>query len=422
MRDLYPEIEPLETGMLDVGDGQHIYWEVSGNKEGKPVVFLHGGPGAGTTPTHRRLFDPSRYRIVLFDQRGCGLSIPHASEPEADLSANTTWHLVADMERLRAHLGIDRWQVFGGSWGSALALAYAETHPERVTELVLRGIFTLRREELDWFYEGGASAVFPDLWEAFIAPIPLLERGHLIEAYARLLQHPDPEVHEPAAIAWSRWEAATITLLPQADTIARFTAPEYATAFARIENHYFRHGGWWEEGQLIRDATRLAGIPAVIVQGRYDMCTPTMTAWDLHLAWPQAELRIIGDAGHAFDEPGILDALIQATDRFAGGYGDDDEATDDADDDDERDDDEERDDDDEERDDDDEREDDDDERDDDDEERDDDDDERDDDDGYDEDDDDDNGHRDDDDEAEDGPDVNGSGEGGPHRGPEDDAE
>ncbi|MDF2575675.1 MAG: pip, partial [Agromyces sp.] len=318
MRDLYPEIEPLETGMLDVGDGQHLYWEVSGNKEGKPVVFLHGGPGGGTSPVHRRLFDPERYRIVLFDQRGCGFSIPHASEPEVDMSANTTWHLVADMERLREHLSIERWQVFGGSWGSGLALAYAETHPERVTELVLRGIFTLRRQELDWFYEGGAAAVFPDLWEDFIAPIPLLERGHLIEAYGRLLQHPNPEVHQSAAVSWSRWEASTITLLPQADTIARFTEPEYATAFARIENHYFRHGGWWEEGQLIRDAPRLAGIPAVIVQGRYDMCTPTMTAWELHRAWPEAELQIIQDAGHAFDEPGILDALIRATDRFAG--------------------------------------------------------------------------------------------------------
>lgn len=319
MRDLYPEIEPLETGMLDVGDGQHIYWEVSGNREGRPVVFLHGGPGAGTTPEHRRLFDPERYRIVLFDQRGCGLSIPHASEPDADLSANTTWHLVADMERLRNHLGIDRWQVFGGSWGSALALAYAQTHPERVTELVLRGIFTLRRQELDWFYEGGAAAVYPDLWEEFLSPVPALERAHLIEAYGRLLKDPDPEVHQPAAIAWSRWESSTITLLPQADTIARFTAPEYATAFARIENHYFRHGGWWEEGQLIRDAPRLAGIPAVIVQGRYDMCTPTMTAWDLHTAWPEAEFHLISDAGHAFDEPGILDALIRATDRFARG-------------------------------------------------------------------------------------------------------
>ena len=316
MRDLYPEIEPLETGMLDVGDGQHIYWEVSGNLAGKPVVFLHGGPGGATTPAHRRLFDPARYRIVLFDQRGCGLSIPHASQAEADLSANTTWHLVADLERLRGHLGIERWMVFGGSWGSALALAYAETHPERVTELVLRGIFTLRREELDWFYEGGASAIFPDLWADFVAPVPVLERGHLIEAYARLLNHPDPDVHEPAAIAWSRWESSTITLVPDPENIARFTQPEYATAFARIENHYFRHGGWWEEGQLIRDAHRLAGIPAVIVQGRYDMCTPMMTAWDLHTAWPDAELRIIPDAGHAYDEPGILDALIQATDRF----------------------------------------------------------------------------------------------------------
>ncbi len=317
MRDLYPEIEPLETGMLDVGDGQHIYWEISGNREGKPVVFLHGGPGGGTSPAHRRLFDPEKYRIVLFDQRGCGLSIPHASEPDADLSANTTWHLVADIERLRVHLGVDRWQVFGGSWGSALALAYAETHPERVTELVLRGIFTLRRQELDWFYEGGASAIFPDLWEDFLAPVPSIERTHLIEAYGRLLADPDPGVHQPAAIAWSRWEGTTITLLPQIETISKFVSPEYATAFARIENHYFRHGGWWDEGQLIRDAHRLADIPTVIVQGRYDMCTPVMTAWDLARALPGAELRIIGDAGHAFDEPGILDALIEATDRFA---------------------------------------------------------------------------------------------------------
>jgi proline iminopeptidase len=331
MRDLYPEIEPLETGMLDVGDGQHIYWEVSGNREGKPVVFLHGGPGGATTPAHRRLFDPAKYRIVLFDQRGCGFSIPHASEPQADLSANTTWHLVADMERLRNHLSIDRWLVFGGSWGSALGLAYAQTHPERVTELVLRGIFTLRRQELDWFYEGGAAAVFPDLWEDFVAPIPLLDRAHLIEAYGRLLADPNPEVHESAAIAWSRWESSTITLLPQADIIARFTEPEYAIAFARIENHYFRHGGWWEEGQLIRDATRLSAIPAVIIQGRYDMCTPVMTAWDLHRSWPEADLRIVGDAGHAYDEPGILDALIEATDRFAREHDDaDDDADDDA--------------------------------------------------------------------------------------------
>ncbi|BDZ63986.1 prolyl aminopeptidase [Agromyces mangrovi Wang et al. 2018] len=317
MREMYPEIEPLETGMLDVGDGQHIYWEVSGNRDGKPVVFLHGGPGGGTSPAHRRLFDPERYRIVLFDQRGCGLSIPHASEPEADLSVNTTWHLVADIEKLREHLGIDRWQVLGGSWGSALALAYCETHPDRVTEIVLRGVFTLRRSELEWFYEGGASAIFPDLWEDFVEQVPERERHRMIAAYGRLLDDPNPSVHQPAAIAWSRWESSTITLLPQQETIAKFTEPEYATAFARIENHYFRHGGWWEEGQLIRDAERLRSIPAVIVQGRYDICTPVMTAWDLHLAWPEADLRIIPDAGHAFDEPGILDAMIEATDRFA---------------------------------------------------------------------------------------------------------
>ncbi|MET1051481.1 MAG: prolyl aminopeptidase [Mycetocola sp.] len=317
MRTFYPEIEPFDTGHLDVGDGQAVYWETSGNPEGKPVVFLHGGPGGGTSPAHRRLFDPARYRIVLLDQRGCGRSTPHASAPDADLSANTTWHLVADLEKLRTHLGIERWQVFGGSWGSSLALAYAETHPERVSELVLRGIFTLRQVELDWFYEGGAAAVFPDLWEGFLAPVPVDERSHLIRAYSALLNDPDPAVHEPAAIAWSRWESSTITLLPNADNVARFTEPAYAVAFARIENHYFMHGGWWEDGQLIRDAGRLDTIPTVLVQGRYDMCTPAMTAWALAAAMPNAELRMIPDAGHAFDEPGILDALIEATDRFA---------------------------------------------------------------------------------------------------------
>ncbi|WP_158866189.1 prolyl aminopeptidase [Leifsonia sp. AG29] len=317
MRTLYPEIEPYDTGMLDVGDGQQLYWEASGNPEGKPVVFLHGGPGGGTTPAHRRLFDPEKYRIVLFDQRGCGRSLPHASDPAADLSVNTTWHLVADIERLREELEVERWQVLGGSWGSALALAYAETHPDRVTELIVRGIFTLRPEELDWFYEGGAAALFPDLWEDFVAPVPPGDRGRLIQAYNRLLWHPDAEIAEQAAVAWSRWESSTITLLPRPDLIESFTEPKYALAFARIENHYFVNRGWFEEEQLIRDAGRLADIPGVIVQGRYDVCTPAMTAWDLHRAWPQAELRIIDDAGHAFDEPGILDALIEATDRFA---------------------------------------------------------------------------------------------------------
>lgn len=318
MRTFYPEIEPYDSGLLDVGDGQQLYWETSGNPEGKPVVFLHGGPGGGTSPNQRRAFDPEKYRIVLFDQRGCGKSLPHASEPEADLSTNTTWHLVADIEKLREHLGVDRWMVFGGSWGSALALAYAQTHTERVTELILRGIFTLRPTELDWFYEGGAAALFPDLWEGFVEPVPVADRGRLIRAYSRLLNDPDPAVHIPAGVAWSRWESSTITLLPRPDVVESFTEQQYAVAFARIENHYFMNLGWFEEEQLIRDAGKLAGIPAVIVQGRYDACTPAMTAWDLHRAWPEAEFRLIPDAGHAFDEPGILDALIEATDRFAG--------------------------------------------------------------------------------------------------------
>jgi proline iminopeptidase len=317
MGEPYPEIEPYETGMLDVGDGQSLYWETSGNPDGKPVVFLHGGPGGGTSPVHRRLFDPKRYRIVLVDQRGCGRSTPHASDPAADLSTNTTWHLVADLETLRKALKIKRWMVFGGSWGSTLALAYAQKHTKRVTELVLRGIFTLRDEELDWFYEGGAAAVFPDLWEGYLEPIPVEERRRLIEAYHRRLFDEDPAVHGPAAVAWSRWESSTITLLPQAETVARFTDPRFAVAFARIENHFFTNRGWFEPGQLIRDADKLSGVPGVIVQGRYDMCTPVFTAWDLHRAWPEAEFTIVPDAGHAFDEPGILSALIDATDRFA---------------------------------------------------------------------------------------------------------
>ncbi|WP_438354524.1 prolyl aminopeptidase [Microbacterium sp. CJ88] len=314
---LYPPIKPYETGYLLAGDGQRIYWEQSGNPEGKPVVFLHGGPGGGTSPWQRQLFDPERYRIVLLDQRGCGRSTPHASDPDADLRFNTTWHLVADIELLRRNLGIACWQVVGGSWGSALALAYAQTHPESVAELVLRGIFTLRRHELEWFYEGGASAIFPDLWEEFIRPIPVLERSRMIEAYHRRLSDPDPAVHGPAAMAWTTWEASTLTLRPDRRLVRTMTDAATATAFARIENHYFMHGGWFEEGQLIANAGRLRGIPAVIVQGRYDVCTPIMTAWDLHRAWPEAELVIVDDAGHSATEPGIAAALVAATDRFA---------------------------------------------------------------------------------------------------------
>lgn len=319
MRTLYPPIEPYDHGMLDVGDGDTLYWEQCGNPDGKPVVFLHGGPGAGSSPEHRRLFDPAVYRVILLDQRNCGRSIPSASDHATDLRANTTWNLVADLEVLREHLGIDRWQVFGGSWGSALALAYAETHPERVTELVLRGIFTLRPSELEWFYEDSCANMSPEFWQGFVAPVPEASRvhGQYIAAYARLLADPDPAVHGPAAVAWSTWEASTITLVPRPDVIATFAEPSYALAFARIENHYFVHDGWFEPEQLLRHAGRLADIPTVIVQGRYDLCTPATTAWELHQALPSAEFVLVDDAGHAYDEPGILDALITATDRFA---------------------------------------------------------------------------------------------------------
>jgi proline iminopeptidase len=320
VRTLYPAIEPHTTGMLEVGDANQVYWEECGNPAGKPVVFLHGGPGGGSTPEHRRLFDPERYRIVLLDQRNCGRSIPSASDLATDLSANTTWNLVADLELLRGHLGIDRWQVFGGSWGSSLALAYAETHPERVSELVLRGIFTLRRSELEWFYEGPAGNMAPDFWAGFDAQVPAADRvlGKYIPAYARMLADPDPAVHGAAAVAWSTWEASTITLISRPDLVAEFAEPSYALAFARIENHYFMHGGFFDEGQLIAQVDKIRDIPAVIVQGRYDVCTPAVTAWDLHRAWPEAAFHVVDDAGHAFDEPGILDRLIAATDRFAG--------------------------------------------------------------------------------------------------------
>lgn len=315
-RPLYPAIEPYASGHLDVGGGHLVYWELCGNPGGMPAVFLHGGPGGGCSPDHRRLFDPQRYTVLLFDQRGCGRSRPHAS-----LEANTTWHLVEDIERLRVKLGIDRWLVFGGSWGSALALAYAETHTDRVSGLILRGIFTLRRAELHWFYQEGASWLFPDLWEGFLAPIPEDERGDLIAAYRKRLTDPDPAVQIKAARAWSLWEGQTVTLLPNAALKGQHGNTDYARAFARIENHYFVHGGFLEEGQLIRDAGRLKDIPGVIIQGRYDACTPIRTAWDLHRAWPEARFIVVPDAGHAFDEPGVLDALIAATDGFGKTWG-----------------------------------------------------------------------------------------------------
>ena len=313
LRTYYPEIEPYASGHLDVGGGHSIRWERVGTPGAKPAVFLHGGPGGGISPNQRRVFDPARYDVLLFDQRGCGQSTPFA-----ELEGNTTWDLVADIEKLREMVGVDKWQVFGGSWGSALALAYAEAHPERVTELILRGIFTLRRWELLWYYQHGASLLFPDKWQRFLAPIPAEERSDLIAAYRRRLTHPDPAMQLEAARAWSLWEGETITLLPDERYSRQFGGDEFARAFARIENHYFIHAGWLEEGQLLRAASRLRAIPGVIVQGRYDVATPPQTAWDLHRAWPEAELRLIEGAGHTFSEPGIRDALLAATDRFAG--------------------------------------------------------------------------------------------------------
>ncbi|WP_241132383.1 prolyl aminopeptidase [Achromobacter insuavis] len=310
---LYPAIEPYRHGMLETGDGHQVYWEMCGNPQGKPAVFLHGGPGSGCSPVHRQLFDPQRYNVLLFDQRGCGRSTPHAS-----LDNNTTWHLVADIERLRTEImGADQWLVFGGSWGSTLALAYAETHPQHVSELVVRGIFTLRHAEVQWFYQEGASWLFPDRWEEYLAPIPEAERGDLVAAYHKRLTGNDPAEQLRAAKAWSKWEDSTITLLPSPRHQQSHAADRAALAFARIENHYFVNAGFMEEGQLIRDAHTLRGIPGTIVQGRYDACTPARTAWDLHRAWPEAEFHIVPDAGHAFDEPGTLARLIAATDAYA---------------------------------------------------------------------------------------------------------
>ena len=313
MRTLYPDLEPYDTGMLAV-DGRHtLYYEQCGNPQGKPVVLLHGGPGAGCSAKMRRFHDPAKYRIVLFDQRGSGRSTPHA-----DLVDNTTWDLVADTEKLRSKLGIERWQVFGGSWGSTLALAYAETHPERVTELVLRGIFMLRRWELEWFYQQGASRLFPDAWEPYVQAIPESERGDLIAAYHRRLTSPDEETRLAAARAWSVWEGATSFLRVDPAFVIGHEDAAFALAFARIENHYFVNGGFFEvEDQLLRDAHRIADIPGVIVHGRYDVVCPIANAWDLHKAWPRAELVINPVSGHSAFEDEHVDALVRATDRFA---------------------------------------------------------------------------------------------------------
>jgi len=312
---LYPPIKPFRTGYLKVSALHEIYYELSGNPEGKPAVFLHGGPGAGTDPAHRSLFDPQRYLIVLFDQRGCGKSRPHA-----ELRENTTWDLTADIETLREHLGVDQWLVFGGSWGSTLALAYAEQHPEQVTELVLRGIFLLRQSECDWLYQNpqGAGSLFPDRWADYEAHIPKRERADMVSAYYRRLTSKSAAVRAAAARAWSIWEGATSHLLMSPSYLEKFEDAQYAAAFARIECHYFINKGFLKrDDQLLRDVKRIRHIPAVIVQGRYDAVCPMRSAWDLHCAWPEAKLHVIPDAGHSAFEPGNCAQLVAATDAFA---------------------------------------------------------------------------------------------------------
>ncbi len=313
MENLYPPIEPFRSGWLAVGGGHAIYFEESGNPDGKPCIFVHGGPGGGSSPEARQFFDPEHYRIVVFDQRGCGQSRPHAS-----LEANTTWHLVADMERLRNDLGIERWLVFGGSWGSTLALAYAQTHPDRVTELVLRGIFLLRPQEIHWFYQQGASALYPDSWEAYLAPIPEAERDDLLNAFYRRLTSDDEAVRLAAARAWSVWEASASFLIQNQDFMDKLDAPDAALAMARIECHYFVNGGFFESpNQLLENIDRIRHIPTVIVQGRYDVVCPAVTAWDLHRAWPEADFQLIQDAGHSAFDPANTAALVAATEKFS---------------------------------------------------------------------------------------------------------
>lgn len=315
MRELYPSIEPYDTGRLQVSPVHNIYYEQVGNPEGQPVVFLHGGPGGGIVHEYRRYFDPAAYRVVLFDQRGSGLSTPHA-----ELEGNTTWDLVEDIEKLRTHLGIDTWQAFGGSWGSTLALTYAETHPERVRSLVLRGIFLCRPKEIQWFYQDGASWIFPDVWERYERVIPEEERGDFVTAYYRRLTSEDEATRVEAARAWSVWEGSTSKLFFDPASIEKFDDPQFALAFARIECHYFMNNAFFPtENYLIENVGKIRHIPAVIVQGRYDVVCPILSAWELHKAWPEADFRVVPDAGHSVTEPGIIHELVSATDRFKGG-------------------------------------------------------------------------------------------------------
>ena len=312
METLYPPIEPRRTGNLDVGDGHTLYWEEVGNPDALPAVFLHGGPGSGCEPWHRRFFDPNRYRVILFDQRGSGRSTPHAG-----LEANTTAHLIGDIERLRSHLGVERWVVFGGSWGSTLGLAYAEAHPDRTLALVLRGIFLCRPRDIQWFYQSGADRLFPEAWADYRAAIPEAERDDMVGAFYRRLTDPDATVREAAARAWSVWEGSTSCLHPNPDVLAHFADPSVAVSLARIECHYFLHDSFMEPDQLLREAHRIADIPGYIVHGRYDVVCPVEQALALHAAWPKAELRIVADAGHSAAEPGITRRLVAATNALA---------------------------------------------------------------------------------------------------------
>ena len=307
---LYPPIEPYETGRLELDSGHIMYWEQSGNPDGPVVAFLHGGPGAGATPAHRRFFDPKFYRIVIYDQRGAG-----RSEPQGELEANTTSHLIADMERLREHCGIDKWLVFGGSWGSTLAIAYAETHPDRCHGLILRGIFLARPKEIEWFLYG-MQTVFPEAWRRLVELLTEAERGDILNAFHRRLLDPDEKVHLPAARAWSGYEGACSTLLPSPDTVAAFSGASMAFALARIETHYFVNDLFMSPNALLENIDRLGNLPGIIVQGRYDMVCPIYTADELHEAWPKAEYVIVPDAGHSAMEPGIRAALIRATEQF----------------------------------------------------------------------------------------------------------
>ena len=322
LRAPYPAIEPYVSGMLDVGDGQHLYWECSGNPDGLPVVFVHGGPGGGTNSEHRRMFDPAAYRIILVDQRGCGQSTPHVADG-ADLTVNTTWDLVGDLERLREHLAVTTWLVFGGSWGSTLALAYAQEHPARVRGLILRGIFLCRPSEINWFYRGGAAHLFPDSWEGYLAPLITADGADAVFApgydhvagYHRLLHSGDPATELAAARAWTTWETSTSTLLPR--PVDPGSDPDrFALAFARIENHYFVNDAFLQGRAIMDQMDRIAHIPSVIVHGRYDVVCPVANAWELHATWPGSELIIVEDAGHAMAEPGTTHHLLEATDRF----------------------------------------------------------------------------------------------------------